>query len=429
MRHARHSIQDRVTRTRAAGAPPAIAARGARPLLALLAGLCLVAACASPPPAPVPVPVQPPPDPHRLSVQRPLQPGFAPADGRLVRVALLAPFSSASEAVREEADTLAAAAELALFETGARDVLLMPRDSGDTPESARQAAVAAIEEGADVILGPLFASGVGAIAPYARANRVTAISFSTDVSEAGRGIYALTVLPEDEAQRVVAYAARNGVRRLAVLAPQGRYGDRVVEAAEAAARAAGVEWLGAVRWEPQAQGLEAAEAAARRAAALTAGARARDTAMLIPERGALLRALARALSDAGAPASRVRYLGTGLWNDPDTLTDPRLAGGWHVMPDAASRPDFDRRFAAAFGRRPTRLAGLGYDATALVARLVAAGGKPALQPLSMEASEGFAGVDGRFRFDNGVARRAFSIGEAGPRGSRVIDPAPGRFSP
>ncbi|NJR20191.1 MAG: ABC transporter substrate-binding protein, partial [Hyphomonadaceae bacterium] len=149
----------------------------------------------------------------------------------IVRVALLAPFSSPNAALRDEAQTLQNAAELAMAERGDNSMLLIPKDSGDTPEEARAAVRLALEEGADFILGPLFASGVGAIAPYARANNVPMISFSTDVSEAGRGIYVLTFLPEDEAQRIVRFAAARGVKRLVILAPNGRYGDRIVQAA------------------------------------------------------------------------------------------------------------------------------------------------------------------------------------------------------
>ncbi|MEN9856611.1 MAG: hypothetical protein RLZZ157_1737 [Pseudomonadota bacterium] len=346
----------------------------------------------------------------------------------IVRVALLAPFSSPNAGLRNEAQTLQSAAELAIAERGDNSMLLIAKDSGDSPEEARIAVRAALSEGANFVLGPLFASGVGAVAPYARANNAPMISFSTDTSEAGRGVYVLTFLPEDEAQRIVRFAASRGVKRLVVLAPTGRYGDRINDAAKEAAREVGLDYQGAARYDGQAGTLAAVQEGAKRAAQLASGGAARDTAILIPERGAMLRALAQSLSQAGAPASRVRYLGTGLWNDSETIADPRLAGGWYVTPDSAARTAFEQRFSAKYGRKPTRLAGMAYDATAMLAGMTRGGNAIAASPRAIEARDGFVGVDGLFRFSRGVVQRGMAVNEVGPRGGKTVDPAPASFS-
>lgn len=392
-----------------------------------------LAGCASAPeplpsrPTPVQVrPVEPVRDAYRIAPTRRTTPPEM-AGRPIVRVALLAPFASPNAALRDEAQTLQSAAELAIAERGDNSMLLLPKDSGDTPEEARAAVRLALEEGADFILGPLFASGVGAIAPYARANNAPMISFSTDTSEAGRGVYVLTFLPEDEAQRIVRFAASRGVKRLVILAPNGRYGDRIVEAAGDAARAAGITFLGASRYETGPGSATAAQDSARRAAQLSAGGPNRETAILIPERGGLLRSLVQTLTTAGASTSRVRYLGTGLWNDADTLADVRLAGGWYVTPDAAARGAFEQRFRARYGRRPTRLAGMGYDATAMLAGMTRGGIANAATPRAIEGQDGFVGVDGLFRFSRGVVQRGMAINEVGPRGGRTVEAAPTSF--
>ena len=347
----------------------------------------------------------------------------------IVRVALLAPFASPNAALRDEAQTLQSAAELAIAERGDASMLLMPKNSGDTPEEARAAIRLALQEGADFVLGPLFASGVGAIAPYVRANNVPTISFSTDTSEAGRGIYVLTFLPEDEAQRIVRFAANKGVKRLFILAPNGRYGDRIVEAARETARSLGMMYLGESRYDGQAAALGSAQESSRRAAHMSGGGAARETAILIPERGALLRTLVQSLTQAGASSSRIRYLGTGLWNDAETLADTRLAGGWFVTPDSASRAAFEQRFRDRYGRRPTRLAGIGYDATAMLAGMTRGGNPNGASQRTIETRDGFVGVDGLFRFNRGVVQRGMGVNEVGPRGGRTLDAAPSSFAP
>ena len=65
------------------------------------------------------------------------------------------------------------AAQLALFDTADERFLLLPRDTGGTASGAERAALALLEEGVDLILGPLFAEGVNAVASHARAHGIT----------------------------------------------------------------------------------------------------------------------------------------------------------------------------------------------------------------------------------------------------------------
>ena len=145
-------------------------AQSARPrLLAVTAGAGLaLAACAStpapPPPQPLPTPVEEPvvePDPEPQTPEEPVETGLIPPhmEGRdLARVAVLLPFSAESAAARAEALRLLRAAELALFERGGGNLLMIPKDTQGTPEGARSAALAAAEDGADLIIGPAMAS-------------------------------------------------------------------------------------------------------------------------------------------------------------------------------------------------------------------------------------------------------------------------------
>ena len=392
-----------------------------------------LASCASTPQTAVPPPPPPKPvvqevvNPYLIKATNRLTPPHT-AGRKLVRVALLAPFSSDNPAIRNEAQTLQSAAELALFEHGDASMLLIPKDSGDTPESARDAAVDAMRSGADFILGPLFASGVTAIAPYARANDVPMFSFSTDTSEAGRDIYVLTFLPEDEARQIVRYAAEQGVKRLVVLAPEGRYGDRVAAAARETAASAGLEFMGDERYDPRSTSMTSALEVAKRVAGRVSGGNAsRQTAVLIPERGAILRAIVQTLGQSGASSRQVRYLGTGLWNDPDILNDSRMIGAWFVTPDVAARSAFEQRFSQAYQRKPTRLAGMGYDATAMLARMTREGSKSGASARAIEAQDGFIGVDGLFRFRSHVVERGMAVNEVVARGSKVVQVAPKTF--
>lgn len=365
-------------------------------------------------------------NPYKINANNP----YTPANLRgqeLVRVALLAPVNSTNQGVREEALTLEAAAKLSLAENSDGKTVLFTEDSGATPEEATVAVRNALNKGADFIIGPLFASGITAVAPYARANDATVFSFSTDTSEAGRGVYVLTFLPEDETDRIITYAGSRNIKRLVLLLPLGRYGDRVLAAANAAAAKSGIQIVGTERYDNSTNNIALANAAARRAAALSAGGQRGQTAIFIPERGPMLRGLVQTLSVNGASTSRVRYLGTSLWNDASTTAESRLLGGWFVSPDIRARGDFEKRLQAAANRRPTRLAGFGYDAISIIAKLAKDGEKSQISRRIIENRQGFDGVDGKFRFENGVVNRAMIVNEIGSNGARIID-APQGFN-
>ena len=95
---------------------------------------------------------------------------------------------------------------------------------------AQSAAQQAIAEGAEIIVGPLFAQSVSAVGQVARARNIPVIAFSTDASVAARGVYLLSFLPETDVRRIVDYAVSRGKRSFAALLPDNAYGT-VVEAA------------------------------------------------------------------------------------------------------------------------------------------------------------------------------------------------------
>lgn len=374
-------------------------------------------------------------------------------EARSVRVGLLVPLSGR---YAPEGEALLRAAQLALFDAADEAFALLPRDTGGSAAGAERAALSLLGEGVDLILGPLFADGVAAVASHARARGVAVVAFSTDREVAGEGVYLLGHAPGAQVRRVVAHAAAHGHRRLALLAPETRYGAAVADETAAAAAAAGLSLTRVRHYAPD--GSDAAQvvraladydrrsraleeeraalarrgdAAARRGLARlsrrdTLGAVAFD-ALLLADGGARLRQIAALLPYYDIDPAEVRLLGTGLWEDPATLGEPTLAGGWFAGPGPAARRDFEARYRRAFGESPGAIASLGYDATALAAVLAQAGA--GLDSRAIGGRRGFVGVDGLFRFDaDGMAERSLAVFEvAGGGETVVVGPAPGRF--
>ncbi len=170
--------------------------------------------------------------PHQLTGDQPgfLRLGNTPKDHPPVRVGLLLPFSNGSPATRALANAMLNAAQMAVSDAANPDLLLIPADEGSSPADAAKAARKLLAQGAEVIVGPLFAASVTAVTPIARDRGVPVLAFSTDRSVAGKGVYLLSFQPENEIRHIVAYAAAKGRKNFAALVPQNAYGDRVAQA-------------------------------------------------------------------------------------------------------------------------------------------------------------------------------------------------------
>ena len=90
--------------------------------------------------------------------------------------------------------------------------------------STRSASSAAISEGATLILGPVFSASVAAAAQVAKPANVPVIAFSTDATNAAKGVYLLSFLPQADTARIIGYAAGHGRKSYAALLPNNAYG-------------------------------------------------------------------------------------------------------------------------------------------------------------------------------------------------------------
>jgi ABC-type branched-subunit amino acid transport system substrate-binding protein len=385
--------------------------------------IAAVAAC-TPPPAPAPPP--PPPQaqkerPHTLA-RHPLtgdQPGFVrlsnmSRDRVPVRVGLLLPFSNGSAATRNLAKSMMNAAQLALFDSRNPDIVLLPGDEGSTPSEAAATARNLLSEGAEIIVGPLFAPSVSAVAPIARDRGVPVVSFSSDRAVAGDGVYLLSYQPETEVRRVISYAAAQGHKNFSALIPRTAYGDHVAAAFKSTGKALNITVRAVLRFDPGAPNLaQSAQAAAASGA----------DAILIAQGGPQLPVLA---TDLGP--TRPQLLGTGLWTDRAIGHEPALIGGWFAAPPPRADASFQDRYRASFSAPPPQLAPLAYDALSLVAALSSGQPYHRFTERTLTDPDGFSGVTGAFRFNpDGTCDRGLAILSVEPDGLRVVDPAPKTF--
>jgi ABC-type branched-subunit amino acid transport system substrate-binding protein len=336
-----------------------------------------------------------------------------------VKVALVLPLTNGG-APSVVGVSMRNAAELALTEAGSSDITLLVKDDHSNPDGAKAATQAALAEGADIVLGPLFAGDVRAAAEVARAAGKPVIAYSTDLSAASRGVYLLSFLVESYVDRVIDFAASQGKKSIAVLAPENDYANVATGALQQAAARRDMRVVLIERYKPG-----AASASAARVAALGP----QIDSVFIPEQAAAMPEVAKALAASGLDSKHVQILGTGLWNDARVLSLPALQGAWFASPENAGFTAFAQRYHTKFNSDPTRVATLAYDSVSLAAALARTQGARRYNEDVLTNPTGFNGADGVFRFKaDGGNERGLSVLQVNNGSTTVVSPAPRSLS-
>lgn len=311
------------------------------------------------------------------------------------------------------------AAELAVEQSYANVITVDVMDNQATPAGTRSAAQSALNNGDDMIIGPLISSNVRAAGQLARAAGKPEIAFSTDPGAASPGVYLLSFLVENDVDRIIDYAASRGKRSLAALIPDNQYGTIAAAAFQQRAATRGIRVQALVRYSP-----------ATLAAAIQkiAEVKSQINGLFIPEQAAGLSAVAEQLAAAGLTGPKVQLLGTGVWNDPRVLALPALQGAWFAAPDNAGFNSFAHNYRAKFGTNPVRLATLSYDAVTLAGALARTQGGQRYSASVLTTPSGFNGSDGLFRFrKNGLCERGLAVEQITGGSARTISSAPQSF--
>lgn len=339
-------------------------------------------------------------------------------------IGVLAPLSGGDTSATAFGADLVAAAQLAAREAGGGVVTVQAFDTGADPARAAAAARAALDAGAAALVGPAFSATTRAVRPVAEAAGATVLSFSSDSQVGGAPVWVTGDLPENEVERMLGYAASQGLGAVALVRPQSPYGDVVAAATQARAGRYGVRVPQTLAYARSFEGVQ--QAVGEGAPALRASG---ADAVLIADGGQALRAVAAFLDYNDVSPRTLRYMGLGQWRNAETLQETSLRGGWFAAVEVEGAAAFEARFRDMTGRGPHPLAGLGYDAVAALATLArearASGDATPFDAAAVTRGAGFPGVRGAFALTpQGANRRALAIYEVTGDGFALRDPAP-----
>lgn len=336
-----------------------------------------------------------------------------------VKVAILLPLSGPKSTIGQ---SMLQAAQLALFDMGYNNFELMPRDTKGTAEGAKVAASSAVNDNAQLILGPLFADSVKAVKQVTKPRNINVIAFSTDWALADRSTFLMGFMPFSQVDRIAQYAGSRGHKNFAVISPRDKYGDIVTGRFEQQVRSNGGYIYRTIRFTPGDP-----EVINQISSLKPTDNKYTFNAVFMPVGGSQTETISSALSYNHLMPKQIRRLGTGLWDDPRIAAQPNMQGAWFAAPSPSSRQRFEQQYFNTYGQKPLRLATLAYDATALAAILARNGfengNAPDYSYAALTNPNGFSGTDGIFRFrTNGLIERKLAVLEL--RNGQIFEIAP-----
>ncbi len=339
-----------------------------------------------------------------------------------VKVALLLPIGSGTTGDTVVSQNLENAARLAANDLSGVEIDITVYPTARNPSQAAQAAVRAVEQGAEVILGPLFSETAQAVTSALSASDVPVLTFSNNVAIASENTFLLGHTFQNAAEILTRYAVGQGQREIYLLHARNPSGEMGFAAMERALRAEGLQPAGVTGYEFTNEGVvTAVEEAALEVEQVRA-----DTIFLSSDAAGALPLFAQLLPEAGVSPGQVQYMGLARWDIQQIMGFPGIEGGWFALPDPRRTAAFSSRFRSTYGRAPHALAGLAYDGIAAIGVIAGQGFK--IDRSSLTQPAGFQGTGGIFRFrPDGTIERGLVVATVEDKQLVVLQPAPVRF--
>lgn len=334
-------------------------------------------------------------------------------------IALLLPLSGPSQHVGH---AMFDAAQLALFGANMPGLTLLPIDTEGKEDKLALSTKQAIEQGAKIIIGPLFSKKTATIARIAKPYNINVLSFSNDKTLAGNGVFLMGFMLDEQIERVTSYAMQQGITDFYALVPANAYGKLAVEKL----RNVAVQGNGSVNRAEfyAASGNDLDLTVKNIADALNSDASPMVKGLLIPEGGERLAAITTLLEKYKVDKTKLHLIGSGQWDDVSSTQNAYLTGGWFASFNPAQHAVFEDNFKQQYGYTPIRIASLAYDAVALSYNIL---NQPEGGTFSKEAltnPRGFAGTDGIFRLQtNGIAERRLAVLQVEDGHFQILEPA------
>lgn len=344
---------------------------------------------------------------------------------RPIPVALLVPRGSGNSGDAVLASSLENAARMAVADLSGAQIDLRVYDTGGNPAQAANVALQAVDDGAKIILGPVYAESANAAGNAVASRGINLLSFSNNTAIAGGNVFVLGPTFQNTANRLAQYAAGQGRRNIMIVHGQDAAEAQGRDAISRALARTSASVAGTASFELSQQGvINAVPGIAGQVR--SSGA---DAVFFTSGTAGALPMLTQLLTENGIGSDTTQFFGLQRWDIPTSaMALPGLQGGWFAIPDPGLNASFQNRYTSAYGAAPHPIAGLAYDGIAAIGALVRSGNADALTRGALTQGSGFVGVNGVFRLlADGTNERGLAVAQIQNNQVSVIDPAPRSF--
>lgn len=336
-----------------------------------------------------------------------------PSSYKTRKVGLLLPLTGENAPLGQ---SLLNASEMAIFDAGQPALKIFPYDTKGTLEGAQVALQALLNEGVELIIGPIFAKEVESIKPLLQSTNIPLLSFSTDETLINSKTFILGFLPSQQIEAILNVARENNYTSIATLLPQDDYGLLIKRKLESLKFNYNIQDL-YIYFYNKTDSLQKSLLDI-----FTQLNEKKFDALFIPESGHSLKLISEMIPLLHHKP--IKIFGSGQWDSLDIVNFSSLNGAFFPSPNPTVRNDFEYKYQQLYKTLPPRISTLAYDAVSVTAALI--NQEYTFQNLTI--SQGFKGLDGLFRFKiNGQTERSLSILEVTPSGFQVIKPAKRSF--
>ena len=363
----------------------------------------------------------------------------------VLNVAVLLPLSGSRAALGQQ---ILEGIEFAAFRYLQQDITVRLYDTQASGFISKQRTQQAIDEGADIILGPLFTHTSQQAMQIASDAKVPLLSFSNNESllnaatqegNTNHNTIILGISPYEELRQLVFIANLEGIKRLSLIAPDNAYGQQIHAELQKLLPESSMTLSRVALYDPKSFDFtqivqEISDYAERRIAYQaevqrlleqqfgtieqikrhlnfreTLGEVPFDAVIIAANSDDRLRTIAAQMEFYEVTPEQVKFMGLRRWQQFTNLSrEPALRNAWFVGLGNQKFTDFTRDFYAIYGKNPTTLSALGFDVLSVLTYF-----QSQQQPLPQalfQHRDGFEGALGKFRFrDNGSVERGMAI--------------------
>ena len=352
-------------------------------------------------------------------------------------IAVILPDSALGKSVRT-------AVEMAFIQKRASNVNVNFMDLSGGADNRKLVLESALRQNPDLIIGPIFAEDADMLRNLKPA-RTPVLSFTSDATALGGGIMTMSLIPSQSVETIIRRMPQENKRELLILAPDSASGYVMGHAAlDSAAihgiRIAGLYYYTAGNMDSMKNTAENATMFNARSSAnmrakeilsdilMNKEASSADKALVsmqleernksdtigdVPYDAVLFlgnatdsKALGSFLRYYDAPARKVKFYGTAMWDNEAMFRDMTFSGASYAAMPAIS-PEFANAYREITDTDPGRISSMGYDAAMLAIRAL---GSERSEMEFLTNPSGFRGIDGLIRLrPNGTSERALQV--------------------